>query len=667
MKLRSFACDGWYEAQSDFVPVPGAVDGETVALVSSTGLDTAAMLRFARDVGGKNLHATTFRERAERLRAVARYLGDRKPTLYEASYRTGATARDCDADIDAGIETLLAYATLGRRELPDARFILDGAAQSLAGGSAIARRAILSPRRGVAVFVNSYSSPCRGLLAKFAPAFLAGVPAIVKPATPTAYVAALVLEYMLESGILPTGSLQSIIGAPGDLFDHLTGQDTVAFTGAHETAMKVQTHPAIVRRGVRVIAERDSRSAAVLAPDAGPGTPEFALFIAHVVREMTSNAGQNCTAIRRAIVPRASLDAVLEALSGALDRVVVGDPRDTGTTMGPLISPAQCDAVRARVLELLRSDTTVAYGHPMAVPEGKAYMSPILLTCKDPLTATVVHDVEAYGPVATLMPYDTLEDAIDLVNRAEGSAVASIFTYDRAIARALFTGIAPFHRRIAAIDRDCAHESREALGGLEALGDYLQRTTLQGSPERIAEYVRAWSAGADERAGEAHPFRYAYDELAIGQTLRTAARTIALEDIETFAHFTGDTFYAHMDDAAAKANPFFPGRVAHGYLLLSFAAGLFVDPQPGPVLANTGLDALRFVKPVEPGDAIAVRLTVKEKTPRKPDYGEVRWDVEISNQRGETVATYELLTMNATARALTRPSGSAKLLEPTIR
>jgi oxepin-CoA hydrolase/3-oxo-5,6-dehydrosuberyl-CoA semialdehyde dehydrogenase len=673
MKLRSYACDAWYEAQSNFVPVGSAVDGGTVALVSSAGLDTAAMLRFAREVGGKNLRATTFRTRAEILRDLARYLGERKAALYEASYRTGATARDRALDIDAGIDALSAYAALGRRELPDADFILDGPAQELAGGEPVTRRHILTPRRGVALFINAYSFPCRALLAKFAPAFLAGVPAIVKPATPTVYVAALLLDYVFESGILPVGSLQSILGAPGDLLDHLIGQDSVSFTGSRESAIAVQTHPAMSRRGVRFVSERESPCAAVLAPDASAGTPEFDLFIAEVVREMTRNAGQNCLAIRRAIVPRGAMDAVLAALSAALDRVVVGDPRDPETTMGPLVSAGQCDAVRARVLELLRSDATVVYGHPTAVPEGKAYMSPIVLACKDPLTATVAHEVEAFGPVATLMPYDTLAEAIELVNRAEGSLLASIFTYDREIASELFAGIAPYHGRVVAIDRDCANQSPghggpvPAPDGLRSLDLYLQRTAVQGSPDRIAAYANAWSPGAAERESELHPFRYAYDKLTIGQTLHTAARTISLEDIETFAHFTGDTFYAHMDDAAAKANPFFPGRVAHGYLLLSFAAGLFVDAAPGPVLANTGLDALRFVKPVEPGDAIAVRLTVKEKTPRKPAYGEVRWDVALTNQHGETVATYELLTMNATARALTAKPGSGKLLEPTIR
>lgn len=669
MKLRSYACDAWYEGHGDFVPLQSAIDGATLALVSSAGLDVAAMLRFARETGGKNLRATTFRQRADLLRDVANYLSERKAALYEASFHTGATMRDNVFDIDGGIGTLFTYASLGRRELPDSRVILDGPVEAIANAETFAGRHVFAPRRGVAVFINGYTFPCRGFLEKFAAAFLAGVPAIVNPATPTAHVAALVLEYIFESGILPIGSLQSIIGAPGDLFDHLEGQDTVAFTGAPEGAMKLQAHPAVVGRAVRVIAERDVPCAAVLGPDAVPGSPEFALFIAEVVHEMTASAGQTRASIRRAIVPRAAMDAVLAALSTALDQIVVGDPRKSETTMGPLVSAAQCDAARARVLELLRSDATVVYGHPMAVPEGKAYMSPVLLACKDPLTATAAHEVVAFGPVATLMSYDTLEDAIELVNRAEGSLVVTIYSYDREVVTTLFDGTASFHGRIVAIDRDCAKESSggEHLGGLRAMYHYMQRTALQGSPERIAAYVDAWSKGAQERERDAHPFRYAYDELAIGQTIHTPARTITSEDIETFAHFTGDTFYAHMDDDAARLNPFFPGRVAHGYLVLSFAAGLFVDAPPGPVLANTGLDNLRFSKPVRPGDAIAVRLTVKQKTPRKPTYGEVRWDVEITNQFGETVATYELLTMNACARALTADARSDKLLQPTIR
>ena len=687
MKLKSYTCGGWYEAKTDFVPVASAVDGGTVASVSSTGIDLAAMVSYAREVGGKNVRAYTFQQRATMLRDVATYLNERKNTLHEASYDTGATSRDHAFDIDGGIGTLFSYASRGRRELPDSFVVLDGPVETLAKGGTFVGRHVFSPRRGVAVFINAYNFPCWGFLEKFAPAFLAGVPTIVKPATPTAYVAARVIEYMLESGILPEGSLQSIIGAPGDLFDHLTGQDTVAFTGSFETSIKLQAHPVIARKGVRFIAERDSLNAAVLGPDACPGTPEFELFVREVVREMTVKAGQKCTAIRRAIVPHACVDAAVHALSAALADVVVGDPRSPETTMGPLVSPDQCDAVRARVLELLRSDATVAYGNPAAVPEGKAYMAPILLFCKSPLTASVVHEVEAFGPVATLMPYETLEDAIELVNRAEGSLVASIYTHDPAVADALFTGIAPYHGRIVAIDRDCAKESTghgaplpmlvhggpgragggEELGGMRAVYHYMQRTALQGSPERIASYVDAWSKGAVERASSAHPFRYTFDDLAIGQTLRTAARTITLEDIETFAHFTGDTFYAHMDDEAAKANPFFPGRVAHGYLILSFAAGLFVDAAPGPVLANTGLDRLRFLKPVSPGDAISVRLTVKQKTPRKPEYGEVRWDVEVRDASDEPVASYELLTMNAVANAPKANRPDAELFEPTVR
>jgi oxepin-CoA hydrolase/3-oxo-5,6-dehydrosuberyl-CoA semialdehyde dehydrogenase len=682
--LPSYVGGSWYEASGGYVDVRSAIDGRVVAQASSAGLDFTAAARFARTTGGAKLKRLTFHERAALLKRLAVFLDSRKAELYAISFDTGATQRDHYIDIDGGIGTLFAYASRGRRELPDARYVLDGEIESLGKTGSFAARHILTPLDGIAVHINAYNFPCWGMLEKFAPAFLAGVPSIVKPATASAYVAHAVVRLIVESDILPPGALQLVIGGTGDLLDQLTGQDVLSFTGSLATSLTLRAHPVIAAKAVRFIAERDSLNACVLGPDAVPGTPEFDLFVKEVVREMTAKAGQKCTAIRRALVPRALFDAAGAAIGAKLAEIVVGDPRLDAVRMGALVSVAQRDDVRARVRELL-AEATLLFGDPeRCEPLGAddvsgAFMSPVLLGSLAPLAARKLHDVEAFGPVSTLMAYDDLDEAIEIVRRGEGSLVASIVSADSAATAALVAGIAPYHGRILVLDRDCARESTghgsplpslvhggpgragggEELGGMRGVHHYMQRTAIQGSPTRLAALTGTWTRGAVQTASSAHPFRYRYDELAIGQTLRTAQRTITLADIEHFAEFTGDTFYAHMDEAAAKANPFFPGRVAHGYLILSFAAGLFVEPAPGPVLANYGLDNLRFLKPVQPDDSIGVRLTVKAKTPRKPEYGEVRWDVEVSNAAGEPVAAYELLTLNATAAgAVAGPASS---------
>ncbi|NLH82063.1 MAG: phenylacetic acid degradation bifunctional protein PaaZ, partial [Phyllobacteriaceae bacterium] len=440
-----------------------------------------------------------------------------------------------------------------------------------------------------------------------------------------------------------------------------------------ETSEKLRNHPAISRNAVRFIAERDSLNAAVLGPDATPGTPEFDLFVKEVVREMTVKAGQKCTAIRRVLVPKAVEAEAIAAISAGLSKITLGDPRRDDVRMGALASRSQREAVREAVRTLL-AETEIVFGSidggaPLGAEMATgAFMAPVLLRCPEPLSATRVHAVEPFGPVATVLAYDDLDQAIDLVGRGEGSLVASVVTRDAEVAERLVWGITAHHGRLLILDRDCAGESTghgsplpglvhggpgragggEEMGGLRGVFHYMQRTALQGSPTRIAALTKRWTKGAPTPVAETHPFRRDFDALSIGDTVLTSARTVTLDDIEHFAHFTGDLFYAHMDEEAAKANPFFPGRVAHGYLLLSFAAGLFVDPAPGPLLANYGLEHLRFLKPVSPGDAIRVRLTVLDKqAARKPEYGEVRWDVEIFNQTDETVARYELLTMSA--------------------
>jgi oxepin-CoA hydrolase / 3-oxo-5,6-dehydrosuberyl-CoA semialdehyde dehydrogenase len=666
--LKSYASGRWHTPAGGLAEIRSAIDGHVIATASSQGLDFAAMVAHARRVGGPALRRLTFHQRADILKALAAYLTERKAAFYELSFETGATKRDSAIDIEGGIGTLAAYASRGRRDLPSERFIVDGEVEPLSKGGSFVGLHVLTPLTGVAVHVNAFNFPCWGLLEKFAPAFLAGVPVIAKPATATAYLAHALVASIVESGLLPEGSLQFVSGGTGDLLDHLTGQDLLAFTGSLETSEKLRNHPAVSRNAVRFVAERDSLNAAVLAPDATQDTPEFDLFIKEVVREMTAKAGQKCTAIRRAFVPRALEGTVIEALKSKLGKVVIGDPRREDVTMGALVSLAQREDVRAKIKDLA-SEAEIVFGDPdhCTVAGGEAqngaFLGPVLLRCKDPASAVKVHNVEAFGPVATVIAYDDLAQLVRLVERGEGSLVASLFTYDDKIADDVIFALAPFHGRLLVVDRDDAKEQTghgsplpglvhggpgRAGGGLCAVFHYMQRAALQGSPARISALTRRWFKGTPERASSQHPFRRHFDEMRIGDTIETAARPITLDDIEHFADFTGDKFYAHMDEAAAKANPFFPGRVAHGYLILSFAAGLFVDPAPGPLLANYGIDNLRFLKPVSPGDTIRVRLTVKQKSAaRKPEYGEVRWDVEVFNQTNETVARYELLTMSA--------------------
>jgi oxepin-CoA hydrolase/3-oxo-5,6-dehydrosuberyl-CoA semialdehyde dehydrogenase len=673
--LESYAEGKWVPPTGGVAEIPSAIDGHVVARASSADLDFAAMVRYAREVGGPALRQLTFHERADLLKRLAAHITERKQALYELAFDTGATRKDSWIDIDGGIGTLFAYASRGRKELPSERFIVDGSAESLSKSGTFVGGHILTPLCGVAVHINAYNFPCWGLLEKLAPSLLAGVPVLTKPATATAYVAHALVRMIVESGILPPGSLQFVSGGTGDLLDHLTGQDVVSFTGSIETSGKLRNHPAISRNPVRFIAERDSLNAAVLGPDAAPDTPEFDLFVKEVVREMTVKAGQKCTAIRRVLVPRAQAERVTEALRTRLARVVVGDPRREDVSMGPLVSLSQRNDVRGKIAEIL-SESEIVFGNPAhCEPAGGdeangAFLSPLLLHCGKPTISRHVHTTEAFGPVSTILPYDDLDQAIDFARRGEGSLVASIFTYDPIVAAELTMGLAAYHGRLIHIDRDCAKESTghgsplpslvhggpgragggEELGGIRGLHHYMQGTALQGSRARLSALTKTWIKGAPEHMTPAHPFRLNFDEISVGDTIHSEPRTITLEDIEHFANFTGDTFYAHMDEEAAKANPFFPGRVAHGYLILSFAAGLFVDPAPGPLLANYGLDNRRFLQPVSPGDAIRVRLTVKQKSAaRKPEYGEVRWDAEVFNQRDETVARYDLLTMSARA------------------
>ncbi|GGI46099.1 oxepin-CoA hydrolase/3-oxo-5,6-dehydrosuberyl-CoA semialdehyde dehydrogenase [Agromyces flavus] len=677
--LPSYVRDAWWTpdqaAVASATEVRDASTGELVARVSTEGLDLAAALEHARTIGQRSLGELTFHQRAVLLKQMALVLTERKAELYELSARTGATQRDSWVDIDGGIGVLFTYSSKGRRELPNAKVLVDGPVEPLSKDGSFIGRHVYTRLPGVAVQINAFNFPVWGSLEKFAPAFLAGVPTVVKPATPTGYLTEAYVRILVESGLLPAGSLQLVSGSVPDLFDHLRLGDHVAFTGSASTAERLRAHDSVQTGGVRFSSETDSINASVLGTDATPETPEFDAYVKQLVVEMTSKAGQKCTAIRRAIVPAASVDALVDAVRERLaERVVVGDPRAEGTTMGPLASTGQRDEVLRQVRRLQEAGGELVIGS-LEAPEGVdaegAFVQPMLLKFTD-AAAPAVHEVEAFGPVASVIAYDSIDQAVDLVARGGGSLVTSVATHDPEVAIALATGIAPMNGRLLFLDRDDARSSTghgspvphlvhggpgraggsEELGGMRAVKHYMQRTAVQGSPAMLTALTGVWHSGAEARpyleAGEPHPFRKSLADLRIGDQVASAPRTVTLDDIETFANFTGDTFYAHMDEEAAAANPFFPGRVAHGYLLVSWAAGLFVDAAPGPVLANYGLENLRFITPVSPGDSIRVELTAKEISPRETDeYGEVRWDAVLKNQDDEIVATYDVLTLVA--------------------
>jgi oxepin-CoA hydrolase/3-oxo-5,6-dehydrosuberyl-CoA semialdehyde dehydrogenase len=671
--IGSYVRGGWHTATDEGVTVRDASTGEPVARVSSTGVDVAGMVAHARGVGGPALRELTFHRRAAALRQLAGYLRERRDGLYEESARTGATLGDAQVDVDGGIGTLFVYASKGRRELPDDVLYVDGPLQRLGRAGTFVGQHVYSSRPGVAVLINAFNFPVWGMLEKLAPAVLAGMPVIVKPASQTAYVTELAFRHLVESGALPPGSVQLLCGGVGDLLDHLGGQDTVAFTGSAATARRLRAHPAVVGEAVRFNAEADSLNCAILGPDAGPGTEEFDLYLGEVVRELTQKTGQKCTAIRRCLVPAGQVGAVVDALGGRLAGVRVGDPRDQATTMGPLVSRDQQAEVGQAVARLGRG-AEVAVGGPGRLdlasgdPERGAFFAPTVLVAGSP-GAPELHQVEAFGPVTTVIGYRDAAEAVELAALGRGSLVGSVVTHDPSFARQVVLGVAPWHGRLLVLDRDDAGESTghgaplphlvhggpgragggEELGGVRAVLHHMQVTSVAASPAVVTAVTGRWATGAPTTSDATHPFRKHFEDLAVGEIYHTPTRTVTLEDIERFADLSGDRFYAHMDEAAAKANPFFDGRVAHGYFVVSAAAGLFVDPDPGPCLANYGLERLRFRKPVYPGDTLAVALTCQQKSPRDgEDYGEVRWDVAVTNQDGEPVATYQVLTLVAT-------------------
>jgi oxepin-CoA hydrolase/3-oxo-5,6-dehydrosuberyl-CoA semialdehyde dehydrogenase len=669
MRLRSYVQGQWVAGQGPGVDLLNAATGKKVAESSSEGLDFAGILDYARRVGGPPLRKMTFHERAYLLKDMAKYLTDRKEELYPLSAATGATKTDSWFDVDGGIGTLFVYSSKGRRELPNEQFHIEGPPENISRAGSFVGRHICVPLRGAAIHINAFNFPCWGTLEKLAPSFLAGLPSVVKPATSTSYLTHRLVELMIDSRIFPEGSIQLICGGIGDLLDHLICQDVVTFTGSSPTGRKLRRHPAIVENSVRFNQETDSLNFCMLGPDAKPGTEEFDLFINEVAREMTVKAGQKCTAIRRTLIPAGTEDDVMRALKTRLARVIPGDPTREDVRMGPLASRAQVTEVRGRVDEL-RQAAEIVSGDPDDFQiiggdrEKGAFFPSLLLYCTRPNDRHPVHHVEAFGPVNTVMPYSSVEQAVELACLGRGSLVGSLFTGDDTVAREVALGTAAYHGRLMLINAESARESTghgsplphlvhggpgragggEELGGIRSVLKYMQRTALQGSPTTLSRVSGVWMSGAKGPVAKIHPFRKHFEELEIGETLVTHRRTISEADIVNFAGISGDHFYAHMDDIAARES-IFERRVAHGYFIIAAAAGLFVDPAPGPVLANYGLDDLRFTKPVYVGDTIQVRLTCKQKTPKTDDQGIVSWGVEVINQNQEVVAGYTVLTL----------------------
>ena len=674
--LQSHIAGRWV-GQQPATNLRSAVNGRPVAHTHADAIDFAESLTYARRTGLPALMALDFQARAARLKALGKYILEHKEGLYALSAHTGATRADSWIDIEGGAGTLLAYASLGSNELPSGNLLHEGPALPLGKKGLFAGTHILVPRGGVAVHINAFNFPIWGLLEKFAPTFLAGMPCIAKPATATSYLTEALVRLIERSGLLPAGALQLVIGGTGDLLDCLLEQDVVTFTGSADTAARLRVHPNLIARSVPFTAEADSLNCAILAPEVSPDDDEFDLFVKEVAREMTVKSGQKCTAIRRAIVPRRHLDAVVEKLRARLARTVVGDPSVEGVHMGALASHAQQSDVGERVAQLMQHARRVLGGEGGFAPRGDgvgegAFFEPTLLLADQPMVNDAVHDIEAFGPVSTLMPYDDLDEAVALAARGRGSLVGTLVTRDPATAACVIPQVAAFHGRLLVLDREAAPESTghgsplpllkhggpgragggEELGGLRAVKHYLQRAAVQGSPSMLAAVTGEHVRGAKVIETGVHPFRRYFEDLQIGESLLTHRRTVGEADIVAFGGLSGDYFYMHFDDIAARESTF-GKRIAHGYFVLSAAAGLFVSPAPGPVLANYGLDSLRFIKPVGIGDTIQARLTAKRKIDRhKVDangqgQGVVAWDVEVTNQSGELVASYDILTLVA--------------------
>jgi len=673
-KLQSYAVGEWFTSTDEGVTLTHAITGNAVAQVSSKGLDFSDMVKHAREVGSYNLAKYTFHERALMLKKLGGYLMERKEYFYELSKATGSTRSDSWVDIEGGIGTLFSVSSKARIGMPNSQVYIDGDTERLSRNGTFIGQHIYTPLQGVAVQINAFNFPCWGMLEKLAPAIVAGVPSIVKPGSQTAFLTELMVRHIIESNILPAGALQLVCGSTGDLLDHMTYEDVVGFTGSASTGLMLKQHPVIARENTRFVMEADSLNCSILGIDVEPGSVEFDLYIKEVAREMTGKSGQKCTAIRRAIVPENRINAVAEALSARLAKITVGNPDNEAVRMGALAGLSQREDVRSAVAKL-QEQSELVFGDANTVDvidadiDTGAFISPILLLSRDSKNSAA-HDIEAFGPVSTLIPYTDTEQAVTLAARGKGSLVGSIVTNSSDFARDVTLGAAPHHGRILVLNETCAKESTghgsplpqlihggpgragggEEQGGVRGVKHFMQRTALQGSPDMLSAITGTYMQGSARNTDTIHPFKKNFEEIEIGDTVISEKREISLELIEEFAGLSGDVFYAHMDEEAAKRNPFFDGRVAHGYLLISAAAGLFVWPGEGPVLANTGLENLSFQKPVYPGDTIQVQFTCKQKKDRLTEkWGEVRWDTTIINQDGEVCANYDVLTGVANA------------------
>lgn len=673
-QLQNYYCGKWVAGTENGQVLYNAINGSEIATASSKGLDFGMMLDYGRTTGGKALRKMTFHERGRMLKALALHLMEKKEEFYKISWATGATRIDSWIDIEGGIGNLFANSSL-RRQFPNETFCLEGDPVSLGKNGTFMGHHICVPKEGVAIHINAFNFPVWGMLEKIAVNLMAGVPAVVKPATVTCFLTEAVVREIVASKILPEGSLQLICGSANGILDHVISQDVVTFTGSASTGKMLKAHPSIISESVPFNLEADSLNCMVLGTDVTPDMPEFEIFIKEVQREITVKAGQKCTAVRRIMVPENRIEDVQIALGKRLASTIMGDPNIEGVRMGPLASKDQVNEVREKVEQLSKQQEIVFGSLDKFDVKGQdtergAFFSPILMLNKDPFKYTDCHSVEAFGPVSTLMPYKTTEDAIELAKMGLGSLVSSIITADAKVAREYVLGAASMHGRILVLNNECAKESTghgspmpmlthggpgragggEEMGGKRGIFHYLQRVALQGSPTMVSAITGVYQNGSKQIEKDIHPFKKHFEELEIGETLITAKHSVSEADIVNFANISGDNFYAHMDSTSLEGT-IFTQRVAHGYFVLSKAAGLFVDAKKGPVMLNYGLEECRFTKPVYPGMTIGVRLTVKEKvdTEKKTDddiaKGIVKWLVDVYDETGETVAIATILTM----------------------
>ncbi len=671
-KLENYITGKWLTGNGEGTPMYDAVTGETIALSDTKGLDIAKALQYGREKG-ETLRKMTFQERGNMLKKLALYLTKRKDIFYELSYRTGATKVDSWIDIEGGFGNLFANASL-RKLFPNQSYHVEGNPIDLSRGGKFMAHHILVPKRGVAIHINAFNFPVWGMLEKCAVNWMAGVPAVVKPATNTSFLTQAVVKEIIESGILPEGSLQLIAGSARSILDTVTSQDVVTFTGSASVGRMLKAHPRIIEESVPFNMEADSLNACVLGEDATPGTPEFDIFIKEVRKEMTVKCGQKCTAIRRIIVPEKLMEEVQKALSKQLDKVTIGDPRLKEVRMGALVSKDQVLEVKERVGEITKTATMV-YGNLDEIKtigasaKKGAFLSPVLLREDKPFKNTGVHEIEAFGPVSTLMPYKNLEEAVQLAHLGKGSLVSSIVTNNDTIAKDYVVEAATHHGRILVLNRESAKQSTghgsplptlihggpgragggEEMGGMRGVKHYMQRCAIQGSPTTLTEVTGIYQPNADYKKVAKHPFSYHWEDIVVGMSMKTHKRTVTDTDIINFSNLTWDHFYAHTDITSLEGS-IFEKRTAHGYFILAAAAGLFVYPNKGPVAANYGLEDCRFIRPIYHNDTIYVRLTCKQKVDRDVNgkehpSGIVKWYAEIFDAEDELVAIATVLTM----------------------